>query len=319
MLYRFRNIMLIAAALVAFFGVLPAAAHDITVRQAWSRATPKGAKVAGGYLTIENRGVRPDRLLSASSAAAAKIEIHQMSMQNGIMTMRPLDDGLAIPPDATVTLAPGGDHIMFVGLIAPFEEGQHVAVSLNFERAGKVEASFEVGSVGAKGPRLQIASTEPAAAAASPARAAVTDEPFFTHICGTRVMANITVSPGRSGPIEVLVQIEDGDEKPLAVDALSVTLSNPDKGIAPVTMKAALRSKTPARPCGRLDGRELQCSASRSTQTPSPTFPHCSDAAATPSSATSADCRRRLRRSIGNWPAESDAVVHYLSSNSLRS
>ena len=64
------------------------------------------------------------------------------------------------------------------------------------------------------------------------------DEPFLTHICGTRVMANITVSPGRSGPIEVLVQLEDGDEKPLAVDALSVSLSNPDKGIAPVTATA---------------------------------------------------------------------------------
>ena len=230
--------MLVAAALAAFLGSSPAVAHDVSVRQAWSRATPKAAKVAGGYLTIENRGVQPDRLLSASSGAAARVEIHQMSMQDGIMTMRPLDDGLAIPPDATVTLVPGGDHIMFVGLIAPFEEGQRVPVSLNFERAGKIETSFEVGSVGAKGPGLQIASTEPAMAAAAPARAAAADEPFFTHICGTRVMANITVSPGRSGPIEVLVQIEDGDEKPLAVDALSVTLSNPDKGIAPVTATA---------------------------------------------------------------------------------
>ncbi|OCK53504.1 copper chaperone PCu(A)C [Bradyrhizobium sp. LMTR 3] len=238
MLYRFNKFMLIATALAALAGSSPALAHDITVREAWSRATPKGAKVAGGYLTIENRGVEPDRLLSASSAAAAKVEIHQMSMQDGIMTMRPLDDGLAIPADATVTLVPGGDHIMFIGLIAPFEEDQRIAVSLNFERAGKIDASFEVGGVGAKGPRLQIASTEPAAAAASPAPVASTEEPFFTHICGTRVMANVTVSPGRSGPIEVLVQIEDGDEKPLAVDGLSVTLSNPDKGIAPVTAKA---------------------------------------------------------------------------------
>jgi periplasmic copper chaperone A len=238
MLYRFSRIMLAAAALAGFLGSSPAVAHDVSVRQAWSRATPKAAKVAGGYLTIENRGVQPDRLLSASSGAAARVEVHQMSMQDGIMTMRPLDDGLAIPPDATVTLVPGGDHIMFIGLTAPFEEGQRVPVSLNFERAGKIETSFEVGSVGAKGPGLQIASTEPAMAAAAPARATAADEPFFTHICGTRVMANITVSPGRSGPIEVLVQIEDSDEKPLAVDALSVTLSNPDKGIAPVTATA---------------------------------------------------------------------------------
>ena len=73
--------------------------------------------------------------------------------------------------------------------------------------------------------------------AAVPARPAA-DEPFFTHICGTRVMANITVSPGRGGLVEVLAQLEDGDEKPLAADALSVTLSNPDTGIAPVTATA---------------------------------------------------------------------------------
>ena len=238
MFHRFDKITLIAAALAALLGSSPAVAAEVTVAQAWSRATPKGAKVAGGYLTIENRGVQPDRLLSASSGAAAKVEIHQMSMQDGIMTMRPLDGGLAIPPDTTVTLVPGGDHIMFIGLIAPFEEDQRIPVLLNFERAGKIETIFEIGSVGAKGPRLQIASTEPAVTATAPARPPSTDEPFFTHICGTRVMANITVSPGRSGPVEVLVQLEDGDEKPLAVDALSVTLSNPDKGIAPVSATA---------------------------------------------------------------------------------
>jgi hypothetical protein len=95
MFCRLSNIMLVAVASVAFLVASPAAAHDITAKQAWSRATPKGAKVAGGYLTIENRGVQPDRLLSASSGAAAKVEIHQMSMQDDIMTMRPLDDGLA--------------------------------------------------------------------------------------------------------------------------------------------------------------------------------------------------------------------------------
>lgn len=239
MLCRLPRIMIVAAALLAFLGSTPTTAHDVAVNQAWSRATPKGAMVAGGYLTIENHGAQPDRLLSASSPAAAKLEIHQVTMQDGIMTMRPLDDGLAIPADATVTLAPGGDHIMFVGLTAPFEEGQRIAVSLNFAHSGKIDTIFEVGSVGAKGPRLQIASNEssPVAPAAA-AKAAPIDEPFFTHICGTRVMADVTVTPGRSGPVEVLVQLEDGDEKPLTVDALSVTLSNPDRNIAPVTAAA---------------------------------------------------------------------------------
>lgn len=227
----------IAIAVATLLGSLPAHAHDIVVSQAWSRATPKGAKVAGGYLTIENHGAEADRLVSASSVAAAKVEIHQMSIDDGIMTMRPLDNGLAIPPDTTVTLAPGENHVMFVDIAAPFEEGQRVPVELKFERAGMIQTIFEVGGVGAKGPRLQIASNKEAAAATPPKEAAAAN-PFFTHICGTRVMANVTVTPGRNGPVEVLVQLEDGDEKPLAVDGLSVTLSNPEQHMAPVTAVA---------------------------------------------------------------------------------
>ncbi|MDN5000495.1 hypothetical protein ACFQZO_06325 [Bradyrhizobium sp. GCM10027634] len=134
---------------------------------------------------------------------------------------------------------------MFIGLTAPFEEGQRIPVSLNFQRSGTIEATFEVGSISAKGPRLQIAATEAAQPALPPApktNAAAApqsaNEPFFTHICGTRVMADVTVTPGRSGPVEVLVQLYDGDEQPLNVDALSVTLANPDRNIAPVTASA---------------------------------------------------------------------------------
>lgn len=242
MLDKVGTIAVVLAAALAFIGSAPTLADhpDVVVSQAWSRATPKGAKVAGGYLTIENRGAAPDRLLSASSPAAAKVEIHQMAIQDGIMTMRPLAEGLTIPPDATVTLAPGGEHIMFVGLAAPFEEGQRVPVTLTFQRSGKIETTFDVGSVGAKGPLLQVASTASLPVSSPPPAktSALTDEPFFTHICGTRVMADVTVTPGRSGPVEVLVQLYDGDEKPLTVDALSVTLFNPDKDIAPVAASA---------------------------------------------------------------------------------
>jgi copper(I)-binding protein len=240
MLEKFGSITVIVAVALAFIGSTPTFADhaDIVVSQAWSRASPKGAKVAGGYLTIENRGAQPDRLLSATSVVASKVEIHQVLMQDGIMTMRPLDGGLAIPPGGTVTLAPGGNHIMFVGLTAPFEEGQRIPVSLNFERSGRLDAIFEVGPVGAKGPTLQIATARPPATPMSPVKATSVDEPFFTHICGTRVMADVTITPGRHGPVEVLVKLEDGDEKPLAVAALSVTLSNPDKNIAPVTAAA---------------------------------------------------------------------------------
>lgn len=240
MLEKFGSITVIVAAALAFIGSAPTLADhaDIVVSQAWSRATPKGAKVAAGYLAIENRGAQPDRLLSASSAAAAKVEIHQMGLQDGVMTMRPLDDGLTIPPDGTVTLAPGSDHIMFVGLAAPFEEGQHIPVSLTFERSGKIDTTFEVGPLGAKGPRLQIASAAAPSAVPAVSEKAMAGDPFFTHICGARVMADVTITPSHSGPVDVLVKLEDGDEKPLAVDALSVMLSNPDKNIAPVITAA---------------------------------------------------------------------------------
>src|SRR5436305_10777390 len=87
-------------------------AGDLVITQAWSRATPSGAKIAGGYLTIENKGTAPDRLLGGSGDIAAKVEVHEMTMNNGVMNMRPLDKGLAIEPGKTVKLAPGGYHLM---------------------------------------------------------------------------------------------------------------------------------------------------------------------------------------------------------------
>jgi copper(I)-binding protein len=211
------------------------ASDDIVVKQAWSRATPKGAQVGAGYLTIENRGTVADRLISAATPAAAKIEIHEMTTLDGIMIMRAVEGGLVIPPGASVTLAPGGSHLMFIGLVAPFSEGQHIDAALMFEQAGEIDVSFDVGGVGAKGPRLIVASTEAALPAPSPAAAA---EDFFTHICGTRVMANVVVSPIRAGRVTVDVDLENAEELPLAAQALAITLSNLDAPAAPVTAAA---------------------------------------------------------------------------------
>ena len=80
-------------------------AGDLVITQVWSRATPGGAKIAGGYLTIENKGAAADRLTAASGDIAGKVEIHEMAMNNGVMTMRPLEKGLAIEPGKTVKLA----------------------------------------------------------------------------------------------------------------------------------------------------------------------------------------------------------------------
>jgi hypothetical protein len=127
-------------------------AGDLVITQAWSRATPGGAKVGGGFLTIENKGTAPDRLVGVTSDAAGKVEVHEMSMANGVMTMRPVEGGLTIAPGKTVTLAPAGFHLMLLDLKAPLVQGQSVPATLTFEKAGPVKISLDVLGVGAKGP-----------------------------------------------------------------------------------------------------------------------------------------------------------------------
>jgi periplasmic copper chaperone A len=127
-------------------------AGDLVITQGWSRATPGGAKIGGGYLTIENKGTTADRLIGGSGDFAGKIEVHEMAMNNGVMTMRPLDKGLAIEPGKTVKLAPGGYHLMMFDLKNPLKQGDKVPLTLEFEKAGKVAVSLDVQGVGAQGP-----------------------------------------------------------------------------------------------------------------------------------------------------------------------
>ena len=125
---------------------------DLVLDHAWARATPGGAKVGGGYLTIENKGASPDKLIGGSSPAAGKIELHQMAMNNGVMTMRPVNGGLPIPPGQSITLAPGGYHIMMMELKSPLKKGDTVPLTLKFEKAGEVKVTFEIEGIGAMGP-----------------------------------------------------------------------------------------------------------------------------------------------------------------------
>ena len=125
-------------------------AGDLVITQAWTRATPGGAKIGGGYLTIENKGAAPDRLIGGSADFAGKVEVHEMAMNNGVMTMRPLEQGLAIEPGKTVKLAPGGYHLMMFDLKSPLKQGDKAPVTLQFEKAGKVSLSLEVEGIGAQ-------------------------------------------------------------------------------------------------------------------------------------------------------------------------
>lgn len=129
----------------------PAAAVEkdgLRIARVWSRATPGGARVAGGYLTVTNAGTASDRLVGASAAFAERAEIHEMATRDGLMTMRALPEGLPIAPGQTVELKPGGLHVMFIGLRSPLAEGQTHKVMLRFERAGGVEVELRVGGIG---------------------------------------------------------------------------------------------------------------------------------------------------------------------------
>jgi periplasmic copper chaperone A len=146
-----------SAALLAILVAAPARAEEVqagglVITQAWSRATPGGAKIGGGYLTIENKGTTPDRLIGGSGDMAAKVELHEMSVKDGVMTMRALDKGLAIEPGKTVKLAPGGYHLMLMDLKNPLKQGDKVPVTLEFEKAGKVNLLLDVQAVGAQAP-----------------------------------------------------------------------------------------------------------------------------------------------------------------------
>ena len=145
--------------LLALAGLLVAGtamAHEYSVGSLkighpWSRPTPAGAVAGGGFLTITNTGKEPDRLLSGATTAADRLEIHEMSVTDGIMRMRALPDGLAIAPGQTVKLAPGGYHIMLIGLKKPLAIGDRVPARLKFEKAGEVEVTFLVGAPPADG------------------------------------------------------------------------------------------------------------------------------------------------------------------------
>lgn len=122
---------------------------DIEIGHPWSRATPEGARVAAGYAIIRNGGAEADRLVSVTGAIAGRTEIHEMAVDDkGVMTMRPLAEGIDIPAGGEVELKPGGLHIMFMDLTAPAKEGERFKGTMTFEKAGTVDIEFAVDAMG---------------------------------------------------------------------------------------------------------------------------------------------------------------------------
>ena len=126
--------------------------RDIQVRHPWSRATPPGAKVGVAYMEIRNRGSQPDRLLSATSGVAQRVEMHVTQREGEVMKMRQLQ-AFEIPARERYALRPGGSHLMLVDLKQPLEKGERFAMRLRFERAGELEIELEVQELGSRHPR----------------------------------------------------------------------------------------------------------------------------------------------------------------------
>jgi copper(I)-binding protein len=159
------KIVLLAASLVAsLIGIANAKdykAGALEIDSPWSRAIPKGASVAAGYMTIKNAGATPDRLISVSTPVAGKVEIHEMTMDEGIMKMRPVAGGIEIAPGATVELKPSSFHLMIMNVKRPIEKGKPFAASLTFEKAGTVNVEFAVEGIGATSPAAEGAPNMP--------------------------------------------------------------------------------------------------------------------------------------------------------------
>jgi copper(I)-binding protein len=122
---------------------------DLTVSSPWTRATPGGAKIAGGYLKVTNNGTAADRFVGVRSDVSDRIEIHEMSMSDGVMKMRPLPNGLEIKPGEAVELKSGGYHLMFMDLKQPLKQGDTLKATLLFEKAGTLDVDFNVNALGA--------------------------------------------------------------------------------------------------------------------------------------------------------------------------
>jgi len=129
----------------------------IKVEAPWLRATPKGAQVAGAYMTISNTGTTQDRLIGGSLDRAGRFEVHEMTIVDDVMRMRPLTNGLEIKPGETIELKPGGYHVMGLELQGGYTQGQTVKGTLRFEKAGTLDIEYAVGPVGGGAPGMSHA------------------------------------------------------------------------------------------------------------------------------------------------------------------
>ncbi len=134
---------------------------DIVISQPWSRAAPRGADLASSYMTIENKGTAADRLIAASSEVAEKLEIQQTSMKGGATSAEPVTGGVTISPGDKVVFAPGAYKLALMNLKGQLKKGTKVAMTLEFEKAGKITVPFDVLGATSKGPEAPKTASKP--------------------------------------------------------------------------------------------------------------------------------------------------------------
>ncbi|MDR5652102.1 copper chaperone PCu(A)C [Ruixingdingia sedimenti] len=135
---------ILAAAALAL-SALAAQAHDgLAIKDAYARSAGPGAQTGAAFMVIENHTAADDRLVSAASDAAAKVELHTHREENGVMKMVHVEEGFAIPAHGSHALARGGDHVMLMGLTRDLAQGDTITVTLTFETAGEMVVEIPV-------------------------------------------------------------------------------------------------------------------------------------------------------------------------------
>jgi copper(I)-binding protein len=147
----FTRLAFVFAAMFAVAACSPAPQSTpgaLSVVEPWTMATPPGAAVGVGYMTIRNQTGAAVRLTGGESPAAQRVEVHSMSMDGGVMTMRPVEGGLEIPVGGAIELKPDGLHLMLIGLKAPLTEGGSIPLTLVFDNGTRIDAPLTVREMG---------------------------------------------------------------------------------------------------------------------------------------------------------------------------
>ncbi|MDH5750480.1 MAG: copper chaperone PCu(A)C [Rhodospirillales bacterium] len=121
---------------------------NLTVSDPWARASAGKARNGAAYFTVTNTGDKPDRLISAASKAAAKVELHSVGMKDGVMMMHSVK-GIEVAPGEPAVLKPGGLHVMLMGLTEPLKENATLHLTLTFEKSGTLDIMAPIKKAGA--------------------------------------------------------------------------------------------------------------------------------------------------------------------------